>query len=168
MAALNPAAPGIDISSCARPLTFRKRRRSYTSAGNSRDNNAISITNEAAAADWKGLADRQLAIANAAVDPDDADEEYEIHVSVCGAFHFSFFFLSFESNVDLCITTVLFSLKFLSLPSNILATGGHEPCLDSYGRYTDGHSASHLRDHHSRPERRPSELRDRLPLSNAK
>jgi hypothetical protein len=73
------AVPVIDLSSLRMPLTFRKRRASYTSAGNSRDDMSISLRDQREAEEWKTLSDNQLVIANAA-HPDDADEEHAIHV----------------------------------------------------------------------------------------
>lgn len=71
--------PVIDLGCLRTPIIKRKRRASYTSAGRSRDVNSISINEEVDAQHWKTLTDHQLVIANAA-HPDDADEEYAIHV----------------------------------------------------------------------------------------
>jgi hypothetical protein len=73
------AVPVIDLNGLRVPLTERKRRASYTSAGSSRDDMSISIRDQREAEDWKTLTDNQLVIANAA-HADDADEECAIHV----------------------------------------------------------------------------------------
>lgn len=69
----------IDLGFLRAPVIKRKRRSSYTNAGRSRDVNSISINEEVDAQHWKTLTDHQLVIANAA-HPDDAEEEYTIHV----------------------------------------------------------------------------------------
>jgi len=130
------AAPTVDISGLERPLQLRKRRRSYSSQGTTRDNKAISIKVETEAAEWKLLTDHQLQIANAA-HHDDADEEYAIHVrSKLDCVGNATFTIPNPSQITFSTFTChRLRITFSLLPPFFHLTGGHVSSLVANGQY---------------------------------